>query len=443
MTRRDVLRALALTPVGAALALPLAGCGTAGDEGSSAGAGPGSAGLALSKASRSRGSQAALPDAVTSVQALTGDLFMRLAAAGTDNLVCSPYSVAMALAMTRNGAAGTTATEMDAVLHAPALGALNGGLNSLAQLLDKRAGRKTRADGSRGLVSLDVANSLWGQRGTTWQPAFLDALARDYGAGMRLVDYKRDAAGATELINDWTAAATHDKIPDIIPPGLLSALTRLVLVNAIYLKAPWEEPFEPVLTSRKPFHKTDGSTVQAETMAATLKEAAFASGPGWQAGRLGYAGGELAMAVVLPDPGRLEEVQASMDGPMLGKLLTSFQPVASMRIELPRFTFRARFGLDDQLIALGMPTAFDPVRADFSGMTDQAQLYISAVLHQAFIAVDEHGTEAAAATAVVLDTTSLPANQVVLKADRPFLFVLFDVETSAPLFIGRVSDPTV
>ena len=174
-----------------------------------------------------------------------------------------------------------------------------------------------------------------------------------------------------------------------------------------------------------------------------MKEGAFATGPGWQAGRLGYAGGELAMAVVLPDPGRLEEVQASMDGPMLGKLLTSFQPVASMRVELPRFTFRARFGLDDQLIALGMPTAFDPVRADFSGMTSQAQLYISAVLHQAFVAVDEHGTEAAAATAVVLDTTSLPANQVVLKADRPFLFVLFDVETSAPLFIGRVSDPTL
>ena len=441
LTRRETLTALAWLGVGGVGVPSLTACGTSASDSSAAGPLP-SPELALSDVSRDPGSATARLAGVRSVQALTGDLYRRLAAE-PGNLVCSPYSVAVALGMTLNGARGRTATEMDHVLHTSSPAALDSGLNSLTQLLESRAGRKRRADRSAGTVSLDDANSLWGQHGTRWEPEFLGTLARSYGAGMRLVDFELAGDRATTLINDWTAARTHGKIPEILQPGALDELTRLVLVNAIYFKAPWEEPFESTMTSRRPFHRAEGSRVDVDMMRTDLSLAAYSSGSGWRAARVSYLGGELAMAVVVPDQGRLQAVEASLDGQGLDRLLTSFRPVSALRLDLPRWAFRVSFELNAQLAALGMPTAFDPAHADFSAMTSEEQLFISQVVHQAFISVDEHGTEAAAATAVVMDTMSLPAPAVVLTVDRPFLFVIFDVETATPLFIGRVSDPTI
>jgi serpin B len=439
LNRRDVLRTLA--GVGAlSVAYPLAGCGGAVARRTSEPPRGRASFLAATDVSRSRGGAADLPDAVAAVQSMTVDLYRGLAT-GPGNLVCSPYSVAVALAMTRNGASGRTAAEMDRVLSSPRV-RIDAGLSSLTQLIDSRAGRQRRGDGSRATVALDVASSLWGQRGVRWEPAFLDALARYFGTGMRLVDYRLHSESARTLINQWTASTTDHRITEIIPAGILDQLTRLVLVNAIYLKAPWEEPFDRRGTLRRPFSRGDGSRVQAEMMRGTLESASFASGPGWQAAQLPYAGRRLAMTIVLPHQSTLAELEGSMTVPRLNQILASMRPVPTLDLRMPRWRFRRASQLNDILARLGMPSAFDPTLADFSAMTTDEKLYVSAVLHQAFIAVDEKGTEAAAATAVVMQAGSAPTiPPVVLNADHAFMFVINDIETATPLFIGRVDDP--
>jgi serpin B len=287
---------------------------------------------------------------------------------------------------------------------------------------------------------LHTANSLWGQRGMTWQRPFIEALGRNFGAGMRLVDYLTQAEAARQAINGWTAAQTQDRIPQIVPPDIIDTDTRLVLVNAIYFKAPWLAPFEPTATSDQPFRRGDGTTVATPTMSGELFNAEVAGGAGWRGVRLPYLGERLAMAVVVPDD--LAAFERSLDGAGLARMLGAFHPAPRLlHLQLPRWRFRQQTGLAEHLAALGMPTAFDPARADFSGMTEQDTLFISAVLHEAFIAVDEQGTEAAAATAVIM-ATSMSSETVSFIIDRPFLFVIHDVETATPLFIGRVDDPT-
>lgn len=393
---------------------------------------------------RRPGDPAARPDAVRAVQDFGADLYRRLAAisgnaASSGNLVCSPYSVLVALAMTRNGARGRTADEMDRVLHAPPPGRLNSGLNGLQALLASRAGDRRKPDGSSGRVSLDVANSLWGQRGEGWLPPFLDALARDYGAGMQTVDYTRDSERARGEINRWTGSRTHGRIPQILPEGSIDQSTRLVLVNAVYFKAPWQQPFPAGDARPGPFTRLDGSRVTVPMMSTVLHSASYAEGTGWAAVSLPYLGGQLAMAIVVPDQGRLAEVERGLDGPATGRLLASFAP-AQVEVTTPKWTFRTDIELSDILAGLGMPTAFTTA-ADFSALTTREQLLVSGVFHGAFIAVDEEGTEAAAATAVGVTAVSAPLVQRTLVVDRPFLFFIYDVESATPLFLGRVTDP--
>ncbi len=444
MTRRETLRLLAM--ISAVLAAPsaLTACGTEPDETESDQKGEGGdAGddleLASSDAERSPGVVDAIPDALAPLTALAAGLYDALAAK-PGNLVLSPYSVAVALAMTVNGAQGQTAEEMRDVLGVADLDRFNDGLNALTQHVEGLAGKVKRGDDSTAELALDTANALFGQRDTEWQEPFLDILASSYGAGMRLVDYKAAAEAARTLINDWTATQTHDRIPEILAEGVIDQLTRLVLVNAIYLKAPWEEPFDTSSTAKRPFRTVDGQTVQADTMSLGLSSSGYAHGDDWEAVRILYAGSALAMTVVLPAEGRLDQVSAAVAGGRLPEILAANKPTM-VQLSLPKWEFRTQSALADVLKAMGMPTAFDPNAADFSGMTEQEQLFISAVAHEAFIAVDEEGTEAAAATAVVMGTTSMPQYQEVV-VDRPFLFVIHDVEQGAPLFLGRVSDPT-
>ncbi len=254
MTRRETLRLLAM--ISAVLAAPaaLTGCGAEEDQAESdqkreGGEAGDDLELASSDAERSPGVVDAIPDAVASLTALAAGLYDALAAK-PGNLVLSPYSVAVALAMTVNGAEGKTAEEMLDVLSVADLDRFNDGLNALTQYMEGLAGKVKRGDGSAAELALDTANALFGQRDTEWQEPFLDTLASDYGAGMRLVDYKSAAEAARTLINDWTATQTHDRIPEILAEGVVDVLTRLVLVNAIYLKAPWEEPFLLEATQR-------------------------------------------------------------------------------------------------------------------------------------------------------------------------------------------------
>lgn len=440
MTRRDTLRLLGL----AALATSgLSACSSDSDSNSDAGSPPkvtkdGNVKLVASDIDRSAGLPEAVPEVVASLHTFGGSLFGELP--GTGNLAVSPYSVAAALGMTLNGAGGKTADEMKKVLDAPDVARYNGGLNALTTSVEALAGKVKDKSGKEVEIVLDAANALFGEQTTTWQTPFLDVLAEEYGAGMQTVDYIKAAEQARVLINDWVAGKTHDKIPELLQEGILTSETRLALVNALYLKAPWLKPFEKTLTKNAPFHLADGKAVDAEMMKGGDQAKGFGEGDGWQAVRIPYVGEKLAMTVVLPADGQLEAVAGAVADGGVSDILAAVQP-AAVDLTLPKWNFRTQAQLGEILIGLGMPTAFGG-GADFSAMTAEEKLFISAVVHEVFVAVDEKGTEAAAATAVVMERLSAPAPGREIVVDRPFLFVIHDVEHGTPLFLGRVDDPT-
>jgi serine protease inhibitor len=360
------------------------------------------------------------------------------AGTGLHNSVVSPASIVIALAMARAGAVGRTAAEMDAVLHDIATADHTGWLNALDAVLTTRTGSFPDFNGKSRPVTLRIANAPFVQQDMTVVPTYLNALATQFGAGLRLVDYKTNAEAARKAINGWVDGQTESRIPELIAPGVLDENTRLALVNAIYLKAPWLTPFSPDNTATGPFTRPDGSTVDASLMQAQIG-ARYASGAGWQAVELPYVGGSLALTIILPDD--IAAFEASLTPAILDGI-TGGLANREVNLTLPKFGIDSKLELRDVLTAMGMPTAFDPDRADFSGITTEAQLYISAVIHQANIDVDEKGTTAAAATAVVIGRTSMPADVVTLRVDRPFLFALRDVPTGTVLFLGRVADPS-
>ncbi len=443
MDRRTFL-ALASAP--AVLAV-LQACGSddiSGPTTAPGGPGPSAAGEARSLVGRQAADPALAAQAAAAVNAFGADLYGRLAGDGSENLVCSPASIVLALAMTRAGAAGPTAAEMDAVLHTAVVGvdpaALHPGMNALTAELAARSGT-FEAMGAPVTVELSIANSLWGQNGITWGEQFLDLLSAQYGAGMRLVDYIADADAARTAINQWVADETEDRIPELLGPGTVTPDTRLTLVNAIYMKAPWLEPFTDASTAPSPFTTAAGETIEVPMMRAS-RTLGYAAGAGWQAVELPYAGGSLAMLLVVPDAGALAPTETALGE---GLLDTAAQSLGSRQVNLglPRFDLESKVDLSDVLVTLGMPSAFSPSAADFSGMTTAEQLFIGVVIHQANITVDEKGTEAAAATAVGMRATSAPMEPPVeLTLDRPFLYAVRDTVTGAVLFLGRVSDPS-
>ncbi len=431
LSRRELLHAGALGGLVAVSPGLFAGCS---DEGDPKPESDGAIRLVASDVDRDAADPAAVGTGSASVLALGAGLYGQLVGAG-GNLGLSPYSAAVALGMTVNGAAGVTRDEMLAVLAAPDTTSLDGGLNALTAHVESLAGPVPDQEGAE--IALASANQLFGQADFPWEQPFLDTLARSFGAGLREVDYVAATEEARSAINGWTAEQTHDRIPEIIPKDAIDALTRMVLVNALYFKAPWQVPFEVDATTDDEFHLGDGSTASVPTMHGS---AVHGEGDGWRAAHIAYAGGTLAMTVVLPDEGREADLDAQVAGGGLADLLGSRS--GEVELSLPRWKFLVAAGLDDALTGLGMKAAFDSAAADFSAMAPVDDLYISAVLQQVFIAVDEAGTEAAAATAVVAGVTSAPAEPPEpLVVDRPFLFVIHDLEHGTPLFLGKVVDP--
>jgi len=396
--------------------------------------------VALAKSERERDTSPTVTDSAlvelsVGNHAFAFDLYQAIRAEG-DNLFYSPYSISVALAMAYAGARTATEQQMADTLHFtlpqeqlhPAFNALD---------LRLAGPDQERGEQSAEPFTLRVANAMWAQAGYPFLPTFLDLVAGNYGTGVRLSDFidvdKREQARLA--INQWVMDETEDKIKDLIPQGILTELTRLVLTNAIYFKGEWDKPFLNG-TKDSPFSLLNGEQVSVPMMSRRV-DTLYAEGDGYQAVELPYKGDRVRMLVVLPAPGQFEAFERSLDDAQLQAILGALSRQDIM-LFMPRFQFEASFNLSKILAAMGMPDAFDPEKADFSGMDGTRTLYISHVLHKAFVAVDEMGTEAAAATAVIVNKESLP---MMVEIDRPFLFVIRDAETDSLLFIGRVVDP--
>jgi serpin B len=365
----------------------------------------------------------------------------RQVSAGAGNLLFSPHSISTALAMTYAGAQGRTEAEMASALHFELPEAeLHQAFNRLDLDLQQRATLPDAYVGKGDGFELDIVNATIGQTGFPFLSSFLDVLAVNYGAALYLLDFANNPDASRERINAWIEEQTNNRIMSLLPPGSIDALTRLVLVNAIYFRASWKHPFDPADTSPDPFRLLDGSTVTVPTMHGQLTTR-YAAGDGYAAVELPYLGDELAMTVIVPDAGRFADVESRFDRGFFDGVIAGMRTY-QVTLSLPKYSFRTNLGLVPPLQALGMNAAFDPARADFSGMSSEADdLHISAIVHQAFIDVNEAGTEAAASTAVVISVTSLPES-VDLAVDRPFLFAIRDRPTGEVLFLGRVMDPS-
>jgi serpin B len=399
-----------------------------------------SANLAQSNVRRETKPSVSTSDAQTLVRgnnAFALDLYQSLRDGGDGNLVFSPYSISLALAMTYAGARGQTESQMASALHFdlpqsqlhPAFNALD---LALAQQGEPASKDQTP-------LQLRIANAVWAEQTFPFLQDFLDTLALNYGAGIHQADFINNYEPVRKEINAWVEDQTEDKIKDLLAAGTIKPVTRMVLVNAIYFKADWLHQFEKESTADQPFHLLDGSTVTVPLMSQDAF-APYAQGDGWQAIDFPYAGDTAAMTIIVPDEGNFETFDASFDSAMLDSVLSNMEPT-SLIFALPKFSFTRDFGLTGQLSALGMSEAFDPLLADFSGMTGKPELYISDVIHKAFIAVDEKGAEAAAATAVIMELASAPMFEVTLIVDRPFLFLIRDTVSGQILFMGRVVNP--
>jgi serpin B len=357
------------------------------------------------------------------------------------NLVYSPYSISLAFAMTYAGAREATARQMASTLHYTLPDdRLHPAFNALDLDLARRPDQAANVD-EKDRFQLSIANSLWGQDGWSFLPEYLDLIAANYGAGMRLVDFEQAPESARKQINNWVSEQTKKRIQNIIPPGLIDPSTRLVLANAIYFKATWQYEFDANDTADRPFYLLDGSTVSAPMMEIGRQvQLSYAAGDGWQAVALPYKGGLTEMVIIVPDPGNYEAFESTLTAERYNEIVAALQP-EMVELSMPKFEFETEYSLKDMLAGMGMTDAFIPDIADFSGIDGTHLLYIGEALHKAFIAVDEKGTEAAAATVILMMAASLPPQGVILTIDRPFFYAIRDVPTGAILFMGRVLDP--
>ncbi len=377
-------------------------------------------------------------EAVKGSNAFAVDLYTRLSAR-PGNLFFSPESISTAFGMAYAGADGQTATEMAHVFHFtlaperlhPAFGALLSGMNAPHQG-----------------YALSVADALWAEQDEKFLPDYLKLVQANYGAGFHAVDFKSAPDSARATINQWVEKQTNDKIQNLLGPGTVTPLTRLILTNAIYFKAAWADQFSKDATENKDFHLSAGKTIQAPTMRHARGYEYF-KGPSFQALLMPYEKGEVSMLILLPDEvDGLPALERSLTAENLERWIASLSYAHEVIVSLPRFKITQQFELSSTLEGLGMKAAFDPNAADFSAMTGDRSLVISAAIHKAYIDLDENGTEAAAATAVVIEMAMAapplapPPPPIIFTADHPFLFLIRDNASGAILFMGRVTDPT-
>jgi serpin B len=370
------------------------------------------------------------PAVVEGNTAFSVDLYTRLKDQ-PGNLFFSPHSISTALAMTYAGARGETETQMARTLH----------FDLPQEALHPCFARLQKDLAGRQGCELAIANRLWGQKGALFLDAFLGITRDHYGAGLEPLDFASDTEGSRKTINAWVETETRDRIKGLLKPKILSPNTQLVLTNAIYFKGKWRKEFEKKNTEVLPFFVSKDREVKAPLMA-QKGLFLYAEREDLQLLELPYVGDALSMVVLLPtEKNGLAALEAALTGDALKGWLAGLAPCGDVEVFLPRFKMTSDFSLGDTLAAMGMPLAFSG-GADFSGMTGDRSLFISAVVHKAFVAVDEEGTEAAAATAVVMDCKCELPPSPTFRADHPFLFLIRDRGTGAVLFMGRVADPT-
>jgi len=363
------------------------------------------------------------------------NLYKQLAA-GEGNIIFSPYSLYQALLMAYVGADGETARQMAEVLQLTQEDDFNHlVMNNLNQLLTDPS-----ASDLKNKFVFTSANAVWGQYDFAFQQSYLDQLAEYYGTGLRAVDFAQSEE-ARAMINEWVSEQTQQKIKELIPQGVLDAATRMVLTNAVYFKAGWMKQFEDYNTEKDSFYLLDGSVKEVDMMN-IQDHFSYQVADGYIAIELPYEGGKFSMVVYMPEAGKLHEFEQGLETSLLSDLTAKFGR-GKVNLSFPKFKIESSLDLGGALSELGMVDAFDASLADFSKMTGAKDLMITNVLQKAMVEVDEKGTEAAAATAVVVGVTSMPVEEEpqVIKIDHPFLFFIRDVETNTTLFMGRVTNP--
>lgn len=371
------------------------------------------------------------------------------------NLFYSPYSISTALAMTYAGARGETAEQMAGALNFD-FGLPDERMHSAFSSLDEEIAE--RGKGREMMVvqpegdpvkeniegfRLNIVNALWGQEGYDFLSDYLNLVEKYYGGGLRTLDFINEPEPSRITINDWVSEQTEDRINDLIQPGGITPLTRLVLTNAIYFNAAWEHKFTEEATTDLPFYLLDGDSVTVPMMRQT-ETFGYTEGDNYQAVEMPYDGKDLSMVVLLPAEGKFTEFEDSLDYKQADRIIDSLND-RRVKLTMPKFEFESDFSLKQALSALGMADAFSG-GADFSGMTGNNDLFIGDVVHKAFVLVEEGGTEAAAATAVIMVASApgpQPEEPVTVTIDRPFVFLIRDIETGAILFIGRVINPAL
>ena len=369
--------------------------------------------------------------AVDGDRQLAAKLFALLAQDSQENFIFSPFSIASAFSMLMAGARTQSADQL-----AAALGGLGQEWDESRNALDEIVRNPSEVPEGADPLELDIANAPFGQTGFPFEDEFIRVLAQYYGADMRALDFSSDPEAARQLINAWVADQTRDRIPDLLPQGSIDALVRLVLVNTVFFKATWFTEFDPARTSDQAFTLPNGSVAMVPTMNGAVRTT-YGEGNGWQMVRLPYWGG-YSMMIVVPDAGQLANVEGQMDSGFLENL-SATQSDFAVSLSLPKFDFKTSQDLIPLFQQLGVVDVFSETLADLTGVAP-ADLYVSGAFHQATIEVDEVGTTATAATALVISPTSAP-EPVSLSIDRPFLFVIQHDQSGEPLFVGRVTDP--
>lgn len=396
------------------------------------------------------------PESVTRlVKDLTGftvDLYRQLRESEQENNVFfSPYSVSIAIAMAYAGAEGKTETQIrEALRWTLDEETLHPAFNRLSRLIEENpvSGEEstTTATGSDEPVPLRirVANAIWGQQGFPFEESYLEIIAKHYGSGLQTVNFTGNAKAARESINEWVRNETEGKISELVGPESVTEMTRLVLTNAIYFQASWKSPFNPEKTAAREFTGIDDSTAQMPMMEKTAS-LPHAEVDGHQIVKLPYVKSSASMVVILPAEGEFVSLRKSLNPKRFTTFTDALSP-SEGRLVLPKFEYATSLSLPSELSAMGMSHAFKPESADFSGMYDEKEvsqnLYLQDVIHTAFVAVDEQGTEAAAATAASAGIVSTgPSSPWEMIVDRPFLFFIQDEETDTIIFAGDFSTP--